>query len=100
MGMEAFTAPDLTPGYPSQGTKIGPAWTDIWTELAQAPGVWRDGQEVWTGISERYGLNPGTLRGLMFRMAAGGILESKSRLVLTAKGHRSRTHFRIKAQGE
>lgn len=92
--METKTAPDLTPGYPSGGARIGPAWAAVWTELSRTPGEWRDGAELWEAIAADHGLSHLTLRGLMFRMAAKGHLESESRQVKTARGLRSRTHFR------
>jgi hypothetical protein len=94
--MTTKTAPDLSPGYPSRGAKIGPAWTAVWAELSKSPGEWRDGRVLWMDIAPRYGLASETLRALMFRMASGGILESESRQVQTARGKRSHTHFRIK----
>jgi hypothetical protein len=90
------SAPDLTPGYPSRGAKIGPAWVAVWFELSKSPGEWRDGRALWMDIAPRFGLSHETLRALMFRMASGGILESESRQVQTARGRRSHTHFRIK----
>lgn len=92
--MRTATAPDLTPGYPSRGAKIGPAWTEAWTLLTQHPGEWLDGKEMWEDIGPRHDLNSGTLRALMFRMAKAGHLESESRQVITVKGRRSRTQFR------
>jgi hypothetical protein len=81
--METTTAPDLTPGYPSGGAK--------------SPGEWRDGHTLWMDVAPRFQLSHETLRALMFRMAAGGHLESEIRQVVTARGKRSHTHFRIKA---
>jgi hypothetical protein len=95
--METTTAPDLTPGYPSGGAKIGPAWDAVWHELSKSPGEWRDGHTLWMDVAPRFQLSHETLRALMFRMAAGGHLESEIRQVVTARGKRSHTHFRIKA---
>jgi len=98
-GMETVTAPDLTPGYPSRGAKIGPAWTEAWRELSEAQGEWLDGQSLWRTIAPRHGLSPETLRGLLFRMAGPtGPLERDSQKVRTGKGLRSRTHFRIRKE--
>jgi hypothetical protein len=95
--METKTAPDLSPGYPSKGPRLGPAWSAVWDELSRTPGEWRDGHALWADIAPRYQLSPETLRALMFRMATGGHLERESRQVPTARGRRSHTHFRIKA---
>lgn len=99
--METKTAPDLSPGYPSQGTKIGPAWADAWARLTEDPSAWLDGQALWREVAKAHGLSPETVRGLLFRMATPrGPLERDSRQVLTGKGRRNRTHFRIKENTE
>jgi hypothetical protein len=97
--METVTAPDLTAGYPSKGARLGPAWSEAWAELIKYPGEWRDGKELWTAVAERHNLHPDTLRGLMFRMASAGHLESESRQVITPKGKRNRTQFRYVVKG-
>lgn len=94
--MKTTTAPDLTPGYPSKGPRLGPAWDAVWAELSKTPGEWRDGHALWMDVAPRFQLSTETVRALMFRMATGGILESESRQVLTSRGKRSHTHFRIK----
>lgn len=97
-GMETTTAPDLSPGYPSEGAQIGPAWIETWRTLSEA-GDWMDGQTLWQDIAPRHNLKPVTLRGLLFRMAGPkGPLVRESRKVNTPKGIRSRTHFRIKEE--
>lgn len=96
--MDTLTAPDLTPGYPSKGPRLGPAWAAVWTELGRTPGEWRDGHALWADIAPRYQLSPETLRALMFRMATGGLLERESRMIKTGRGMRAHTHFRIKVQ--
>lgn len=93
--MKLTNAPDLTPGYPSKGSKIGPAWEETWAELSRYPEDWRDGTELWTTIAAKHDLHPDTLRGLMFRMATGGKLQRKTEQVITDKGKRTRTYFRI-----
>ncbi len=94
LGMETMNAPDLSPGYPSRGERLGPAWAEAFAALAGNPGQWVDGTALWTEVAERHNLAPVTLRGLLFRMAAAGHLESESRQVQTERGKRSRTHFR------
>lgn len=98
-GMETMTAPDLTPGYPSKGARLGPAWADVWAELTKHPGQWHDGATLWEGIAPTHDLAAVTLRGLMFRMSAAGHLESEPRMVKTARGFRSRTQFRYVKKG-
>lgn len=99
LGMETLAAPDLTPGYPSKGARLGPAWEDAWAEFTKAPGEWLDGASVWTEVAERHDLSPLTLRGLMFRMASKGHLEREARMVKGDHGFRSRTHFRYVRKG-
>jgi len=94
--METTTAPDLTPGYPSKGARVGPAWAAVWAELSKDPDEWRDGHALWMDVAPRFQLSTETLRGIMFRMASKGHLESESRKVPTARGVRSHTYFRIK----
>jgi hypothetical protein len=98
--METTTAPDLTPGYPSKGARLGPAWAAVWAELSKSPAEWRDGHALWMDVAPRYQLSTETLRALLFRMASKGVLESESRQVQTARGKRYHTHFRPAQQGE
>jgi len=99
--METTTAPDLSPGYPSQGPRIGPAWREAWATLSADPSAWHDGQALWRAVAEAHALSPETVRALLFRMATpGGPLERVSRQVQTNKGRRSRTHFRIRSKTE
>lgn len=97
--METLTAPDLTPGYPSRGARLGPAWTEAWSVMTETPGEWHDGRTLWVDIAARHGLSPETLRGLIFRMAKAGHLESETRQMVTPRGPRSRTHFRYVQKG-
>lgn len=100
-GMETLTAPDLSPGYPSKGPRIGPAWTDAWNVMSADPSAWHDGQELWLAVAARHGLSKETVRALMFRMAGkDGPLERVTAKVATAKGIRSRTQFRIRSETE
>jgi hypothetical protein len=94
LGMETMNAPDLSPGYPSRGERLGPAWAEVFTILASNPGEWVDGTALWTEVAERHNLEAVTLRGLMFRMATAGHLEREARQVQTERGKRARTHFR------
>ncbi len=98
--MENTNAPDLTPGYPSKGGKIGPAWGAVWAELSKNPKEWRDGHTIWVNVATQFQLSPETVRALMFRMASGGRLESETHQMVTARGKRARTHFRIPQSGE
>ena len=92
--METQTAPDLTPGYPSRGARLGPAWADAWAVLTKYPEDWHDGPDLWTEVADRHGLAPASVRGLLYRFAKSGVLESETRQVITGKGKRAHTHFR------
>jgi hypothetical protein len=99
LGMETLTAPDFSRGYPSKGARLGPAWTEVFNALASTPGEWRDGTALWTEVAENHGLSAVTVRGLMFRAASLGLLESERRKMDTGKGIRTRTHFRYVKKG-
>jgi hypothetical protein len=95
--------PDLTPGYPSKGAKIGPAWAEAWKVLSESPDPWCDGHLLCRAVAEHRSLHKDTVRGLLYRMVSGGILEREARnikVTVTLKGKehtqlRSRTYFRI-----
>lgn len=99
------TAPDLIPGYPSKGRKVGPAWNELWAELQRADDF-QDGRVLAERIAPKHDLEPSTLVALLSRMAKGGILDRESRPVqirLNVAGggehqsSRRRTHYRIAA---
>ena len=93
--MKTVTAPDLSPGYPSKGTKLGPAWSETWARMSEREGEWFDGRTLTEEIAPKHGLSPLTMRGLLFRMAAGGVIESEPKKVKTKMGIRTRTAFRV-----
>lgn len=89
-------APDLKPGYPSRGSKLGPAWNALWAELqaaSQKPDPFMDGIELAGRVAPDYGLAPSTLIALLTRMATGGILARDSRPVMSGRGARQRTFY-------
>lgn len=101
-------APDFTPGYPSRGKKLGPAWQDIYSQLAQNPSVSHDGQVLTGAAADKHDLSMQTLRVLMSRAARYGVLlreqkPAQSHVVRTSKGGkrtsftatRMHTHYRI-----
>ena len=104
-GMETTTAPDLTPGYPSNGAKLGPAWKDVWRTLGLI-NDFTDGRALAGGIAPEHDLSPSTLVALLSRAAKAGLLDRESRSVgiqirlpdgTTRASSRKRTHYRIKA---
>lgn len=99
----ASTAPDITPGYPSKGAQLGPAWSKIWEQLdAQA---YQDGQEIARSVAAEVGLAPATLVALISRGAKAGLLLTRPQKVqVPMEGRetpviRTRTFYRISAKG-
>lgn len=98
LAMSTVTAPDLTPGYPSKGPKLGPAWTALYTALHSAALTsepFMDGQKLAASIASDYGLADATLVALLSRAAKAGILDREGRQVMTNRGVRTRTHYRV-----
>ena len=108
--MKTSEAPDLTPGYPSKGPRLGPVWKDVWAELQASPETWRDAWVLADRLAPAYDLEPLSVVQLMSRMATGGILERVRRPVQTTitrtqngkattrDGLRLRSHYRINAE--
>lgn len=92
--MTTKTAPDITPGYPSNGAKLGPAWASIWRDLSRA-GDALDGRELAAKIAPKHELTPSTLVALISRAAKAGLLTREPRAVTTGRGQRTRTFYRI-----
>lgn len=98
--MTNTTAPDLTPGYPSKGKKLGPAWRRLWAELDKAsmgPDPFLDGRVLADEVAPDYGLSSNTLVALLSRAAKAGLLNKEARPVESARGNRNRTHYRVPA---
>jgi hypothetical protein len=99
--METTKAPDLTPGYPSKGRKLGPAWAAIWAELeeaAQHEDPFVEGRDMADRIGPDYGLAGSTLVALLSRAARAGLVDTTSRPVLSGRGHRNRTFYRARVK--
>ena len=100
--------PDISPGYPSKGKKLGPAWSTMWTVLAESGTEFQDGKELAIETAKRYKLVPATLQAVLARAAVAGLLDREIRPVGTSvrkagaravyAGYRSRVHYRIKAR--
>jgi hypothetical protein len=95
------TVPDISPGYPSKGAQLGPAWTKIWRALERS-GDFEDGHELAAKVAKATGLAPATLVALISRAAKAGLLEREPRQVevkiLERSGLRVRTFYRIPEQ--
>lgn len=108
--MKTTEAPDLTPGYPSKGPRLGPVWKDVWAELLASPEEWKDAWAVAARLAPKHDLEPLSIVQLMSRMATGKILEREKRPVTTSitrvqkgtsttrEGKRLRSHYRINAE--
>lgn len=101
-------APDLTPGYPSRGPKLGQAWRDIYAQLTKDPEAWQDGYALIGPMAAKHDLTIQTLRVFMSRAARYGVLRTQqmrvqSEVVRTSRsGKRStfasarmHTHYQI-----
>ena len=74
--MISTSAPDITPGYPSTGERIGPTWRDVWTALRRTWPDWRTSIEVADLPSvARHGLDPKTIGNLLAAARRAGLLE-------------------------
>ena len=94
--MDTVTAPDLTPGYPSKGSKLGPAWRDAWAELVSHPTEWLDSRVLAGELAPKHGLAVTTVVALLTRMATGGMMDRTYKVVQTQRGPRTRAHYRAK----
>lgn len=88
------TAPDITPGYPSKGKKLGPAWDAMWQKLTES-GEFIEGRELAEEVAPGFGLEPATLVALISRAAQAGLLDKDLQDVEGARGMRSRSFYRI-----
>jgi hypothetical protein len=66
---ERHDAPDFTPGYPSGGDRIGPAWSAMWADLAD--GRWHDRTKLAPGAP----IGAKTRKALSTRAVAAGLLD-------------------------
>lgn len=102
-------APDLTPGYPSKGPRLGPVWRDVWAALRASPETYVDAWALADRLAPGHDIEPLSIVQLMSRMATAGILEREKRPVTTTitrtqggkattrAGVRLRSHYRINA---
>lgn len=93
-------APDITQGYPSGGSKIGPAWDSAWEWLRAQGRGWTDGTDLARRVSVNHELAESTVRNLLTSARRAGLLEQTYRAVdVPGRGPRTRTHYRIKHDG-
>ena len=70
-------APDINPGYPSGGEKIGPAWEVCWEILGD--GRWHKGTLLSNSVAERSDVIAKTVYGLLWQAAKKGIIDVEKR---------------------
>jgi hypothetical protein len=104
-----MTAPDITPGYPSKGSKIGPAWQEAWDAMVQLGERPVDGSALAKEVAPRHDLAPATLQAILSRAGKAGLLDVLHKMVETTvtrtvgeelkvvAGRRQRSHYRISA---
>lgn len=101
--MTTIIAPDLTPGYPSKGAKLGPAWAELWKALQDATEP-LDGRALTEQVAPRHGLEPSTLNALLSRMKRANIIHGQPKSVdvevrmkdgSTRQSKRVRTHYAL-----
>lgn len=93
-------APDISPGYPSNGRHVGPAWRAIWQELeGVSAGDYVDGTELAERHAVEGSVMASTLMGVISRAARMGLLDRETRKVMGTRGPRPRTAFRISEAG-
>jgi DNA-binding MarR family transcriptional regulator len=93
--MTTKSVPDISPGYPSNGAKLGPAWAAVWRALDRKGEDYTDGRELAAKVADRYDLKPSTLVAVLSRAALAGLLDKEGRPVTTGRGQRIRTFYRI-----
>lgn len=99
---DELTAPDITPGYPSKGRQIGPAWQVLYARLIAAEGEYLDGRllavevaDERAGLGGRGNMSVETLAHLLRRAADRGILEREYRETKGTRGTRKKAFYRI-----
>lgn len=99
--MTDTTVPDITPGYPSRGRVIGPAWAAMWRALA-ASEVALDGASLARTIAERMPVpqpSPNTLTTLLSRAVKAGLLDVTTKSVPGDRGNRNRAFYYVSELG-
>lgn len=82
-------APDFSPGYPSKGARLAPAWAVAWAKLSDGE-WWTSRSLVEEMIKLAEPLQPKTCGALLRQASAVGLLERKQS---TERG--SRVSYRI-----
>jgi hypothetical protein len=99
---DELTVPDITPGYPSKGRQIGPAWRVLYTRLHLAGDEYLDGRTLAVevaderaGLGGRGNMSVETLAHLLRRAADKGVLEREYRTTSGTRGMRRKAFYRV-----
>lgn len=92
---ETTNAPDLEPGYPSGGARIGPAWREAYQYLQAAGEQYTEGRTLAEEIAPKHELSPNTLAIIMSRMCREGYLQKKLMSMPSTRGNRPRVFYRV-----
>ena len=98
LAMTKLTAPDFSPGYPSKGERLGPAWAKVWAILEYSGEHGRTKQSLAAEVmrDESIKIAESTLIPLIGRAARLGLLTVETRKEPGARGWmRPRSYFRI-----
>jgi hypothetical protein len=87
-------APDFTPGYPSKGAQIGPAWQLAWDHLRRQHGKYVSGKTVADHVMAEMEVKNETVRNLLHAAARAGYLDKGEALI------KSRRHTTYKIRRE
>lgn len=94
-------APDLSEGYPSTWKrKLGPCWQQLWDTMSASPGEFLDGRELADEVAHQHRLAPSTVVAFLSRAAKAGLLDREPRQVMSGRGYRTRTFYRIADRSE
>lgn len=99
--MTSTNVPDITPGYPSKGRVIGPAWAAMWRALASSAEP-LDGAELARTTAESMAVpqpSPNTLTTLLQRGVKAGLLTVESRSIPGVRGNRNRAFYAVSELG-
>jgi transposase len=83
-------APSIRRDYPLAGTRIGPAWVDLWRGLHEE--YWVVGTDLARKVAERHGLKQVTVQGLLQQARKARILAVRQ---MPGKGGKLTGEYRV-----
>ena len=91
VGFMKSEAPNFNGSYPLAGERIGPAWRDLWTLLADDQ--WQCGTDLASAVGSTHNLAEATVKNLLRSAARAGLLETT--LAVPAGRTREAAHYRV-----